>query len=331
MVSADVVDANKAQIRGKGLKVVLPEGEDTRIIEAAARLVSEDLAVPVLLGIGDDIASAARDGGISLSGVTLREPALDDALTQYAEMMARARERMRLKMAGRLLRKPLYFGGAMLAAGHADALVAGVANPTRRVIEAGLITVGLRPDIAIPSSFFLMVVPGADGAEPQSFVFADCAVNADPSAEDLADIAIASADSAARLLGVVPKVALLSFSTHASANHPHVDKVRAALKCVREKQPDLLVDGELQADTAVSLAVAQNKVSSTSDVAGQANVLVFPDLDAGNIGYKLLQHLGGAQAIGPFLQGFAKPVSDLSRGASVDDIVATVAITLAMA
>ncbi len=331
MVSPDIVETNKAHIRGKGLAVVLPEGEDPRIIDAAAQLVGDALASPVLLGSSAAIAEIADARGVPLDGITIREPEADDALAGYAEMTATARERMTVKMAGRLLRKPLYFGGAMLVAGDADALVAGVANPTRRVIEAGLMTVGLRPGIAIPSSFFLIVVPALDGGEPRSLVFADCAVNADPDAGELADIAIASADSAARLLGVVPKVAMLSFSTHASANHPHVDKVQAALKLAREKQPDLLIDGELQVDAALSRAVAQKKVNAASNVAGQANVLIFPDLDAGNIGYKLVQHLGGAQAIGPFLQGFAKPVSDLSRGASVVDIVATVAITLAMA
>ena len=331
MARLGIIEDKKAEIRGMGSTIVLPEGEDARIIAAAARLVSEDLAKPVLLGVTAAIADIAQAQGTSLSGIRICEPEHGDALTRYADMMARARQRMSAKMAARLLRKPLYFSGAMVAAGDADAMVAGVANPTRRVIEAGLMTVGLKPGIAIPSSFFLMVVPGASGAKSRSFVFADCAVNADPNAEGLADIAIASADSAARLLGVVAKVALLSFSTHGSANHVRVDKVRAALKLVRAKQPNLVVDGELQADAAVSPSVARTKIKLDGGLAGLANVLVFPDLDAGNIGYKLTQYLGGAQAIGPFLQGFARPVSDLSRGASVDDIVATVAITLAMA
>ena len=208
-------------------------------------------------------------------------------------------------------------------------MVAGAANPTRRVIEAGLMTVGLAKGIALPSSYFLIVVPDFLGQGPRPFVFADCAVNADPNAEELADIAIASARSAQALLGEAPRVGMLSFSTKGSAQHAHVDKVRKALDLVRQREPALAIDGEFQADAALVPAVAAKKVKDASAVAGQANVLIFPDLNSGNIGYKLTQWLGGAQAVGPFLQGFARPISDLSRGASIEDIVTTCAVVAA--
>jgi phosphate acetyltransferase len=228
-----------------------------------------------------------------------------------------------------MVKRPLYYAGMMAAAGDADTMVAGVATPTAMVIQAGVLTVGLAKGIETPSSFFLMVVPDFQGEKDKPFIFADCAVNIDPTASQLADIAIASQSSASKLLADDPRVAMLSFSTRGSASHEHVDKVTEALQIARQKVPGMMVDGEFQADSAIIPRVAAKKVKDESSVAGRANVLVFPDLDAGNIAYKLTQYMAGAAAIGPFLQGFAKPLSDLSRGASVDDIVAASAICLA--
>ena len=227
-------------------------------------------------------------------------------------------------MATRLLRKPLYLAAAMVATGDAAAMVAGAINPTARVIEAGEMLIGLAPGNATPSSYFLMQWP------ERRLIFADCAVNVQPTAGQLADIAIASAASAARVLGEEPRLAMLSFSTKGSGNHSDADKVVAALRIVRQRYPAILIDGELQGDAALSSSVAARKMAEVGDVAGRANVLIFPDLDAGNIAYKLTQQLTGCRAIGPILQGFAKPISDLSRGASVEDIVDTAALLLAM-
>jgi len=315
--------------RRRNRKIVLPEGEDARIVAAAIRLRDQYLARPILLGDIAALKTVAADLKVSLDGIETADPRQDARLQNYGAALAKTRVSMTPGMATRLACKPLYFGGMMVREGDADVMVAGCANPTRRVIEAGLMTAGLAEGIALPSSYFLMVVPDFLGRGPKPFVFADCAVNADPSPSELADIAIASARSAHSLLGETPRVAMLSFSTKGSAHHARVDKVLEALQLVRQREPGLAIDGEFQADAALVPDVAQKKVKEKSAVAGQANVLIFPDLDSGNIGYKLTQWLGGARAIGPFLQGFAKPISDLSRGASVEDIVTTCAVVAA--
>ena len=298
------------------------------MLAAARRLVDEGIARPILIGKPDDVATAAKEAGVALDGIEIIDSKESDKTDAYTSIYMERRGKTE-GVARRMVRRPLYYAGMMVDQGDADTMVAGVVNATALVIQAGALTVGLAEGIETPSSFFLMIIPDFQGQANKPFIYADCAVNISPTASELADIAIASEKSARSLLAEDPRVAMLSFSTKGSAAHEDIDLVTEALSIVQQRAGDLFIDGEFQADTAIIPGVAAKKVKEPSEVAGRANVLVFPNLNAGNIAYKLTQYMAGAAAIGPFLQGFACPISDLSRGASVDDIVATTAICLA--
>lgn len=330
MHDVQLMDAFLQRARQRDLSVVLPEGHDPRIIRAARRLKDEGIARPIVLGSPEALERAAAEAQCALEGIEAIDAAKSDDRERYAQEYS-ARRRLSENVARRMVKRPLIYGGMLVATGRADAMVAGVAHATALVIQAGALTVGYAPGIRTISSFFLMIVPEWNGRQDVPLIFADCAVNIAPTSEQLADIATASFESAQRLIGGQPRVAMLSFSTLGSAAHEGVDRVVRACALASERLPRGLIDGEFQADAAIVPEVAARKVKTGSPVAGNANVLIFPDLGSGNIAYKLTQYLARAHAIGPVLQGFSKPISDLSRGASVDDVVATSAIVLAMA
>ena len=316
--------AAKSELR----TVVLAEAADERVVRAARILVDEKIASPVLTGDQSEISAVAEAHEISLNRIQIADPARVTNMDRYVHACQTGPRPLRAGIAERLLRKPLMYGALMVRLGDAHAMVAGASVPTAKVIEAGLMMIGPQKGIATPSSYFLMLVPAVKDTPSRSIIFADCAVNVDPTPEQLADIAISSGTSARSLLPDEPRIALLSFSTKGSARHNLIDRIKQALEIVREKTPDLHIDGEMQLDSALDPRTAAIKLKDVSPVAGKANVLVFPDLNSGNIAYKITQYLAGAQAIGPILQGFAHPVADLSRGATVEDIVNTTVVLL---
>ena len=312
-----------AKCRENPKRIVLPETDDGRILEAASKVLARKTSIPVLIGPEDGVMETAAGMDIDLSSAEIIDPSHHPSLPGYVGeyVSMRAFRNVPAEIARRVLSKNLHFGAMMLRMGHADGLVAGASNLTASVIKAGKLLVGLEAGTSEPSSFFIMHVPGHG-----PMVFADCAVNPNPTSDLLAHIATITARSAANLLSVEPRVALLSFSTKGSANHPDVRKVSEATRIARELAPDLRIDGELQADAAVVPAVARKK-GAGEILGGRANVLIFPDLDSANIAYKLVQHLAGARAYGPFMQGFRKPVNDLSRGCTLEEIVGTIMVT----
>lgn len=327
-----VIETICARARANVKRIVLPEGDDPRTVEAAARLHAEGLAQPVLLGRADRIRAVAAERGVGVAGLELVDPGTDGRADAYAQTLFKLRQArgMTREEARDRARDPMYFGMLMVRAGEADGLVSGAVHSTGDMLRPALQVIRTRPGMKLVSSSFLMECPDESIGEKGLVVYADCVVNPCPSAEELANIAVATAETARTLCGIEePRVAMLSFSTKGSAEHALVDKVREATAIAHRLAPRLKLDGELQFDAALMPEVAAVKAPS-SEVAGRANVFVFPDLQAGNICYKITQRLGMARCFA-VLQGLDRPCNDLSRGCSVDDIVKTVAATVVQA
>ncbi len=321
----------KARAKSDKKTIILPEASDIRTLKAAHQVIAEDIANVILIGKPEAIMSKAE--GLDLAGATIIDPDNFDDMDTYINELVKLREKkgMTAEKAGQLLRRdPLFLGVMAVKQGLADGMVAGAIHATADVLRPSLQILKTAPGTKLVSAFFVMVVPNCEYGSNGTFIFSDAGLNQNPTAEELAAIAQSSAKSFAQLVGEEPVVGMLSHSTYGSAKHADVDKVVAATAIAKEQAPELKIDGELQLDAAIVPSVGNAKAPN-SDVAGKANVLVFPDLDAGNIGYKLVQRLAKADAYGPVTQGIAKPVNDLSRGCSAEDIVGVVAITAVQA
>jgi phosphate acetyltransferase len=328
----DIITKIKEKAKLKKKRVVLPEGSEKRMIQATKKILAEGLAEVTLLGDENKISELSKSYQLNLKKVKVIDPSTSSEFDKYAEEYYHLRKKKGItqKDAKKIIINPLYYGAMMVRKGEVDGSVAGSVNTTGDVLRAAIQIIGLAPKITSVSSSFIMVLPEFLGVENKVFVFGDCAVIPDPDPQQLASIAISSAKTMRELVGEEPKVAMLSFSTKGSAEHEMLDKVREATRIVKQLKPDLKVDGELQADSAIIPDVAKKKCPDSA-IRGDANVLIFPDLNSGNIAYKLVQRMAKAEAIGPIIQGLAKPANDLSRGCSVDDIVNVVAIAMTLA